>query len=358
MRVALIIPANVFMAPYLRYYTKVLERNDINFDIISWNRLNVKEPGYITYNVKSEDSKYYLEKIYDYYRFLRFVKSKVLEGKYDKVIVFTILIGILLHPFLKKLYRHNFIFDIRDYSPALLIFKGRFEKLIRNSAFTVISSPGFYEWLPKGYTYVVGHNCSVEEKSHFELKSKKVQNQEKFEIVTIGGIRDFSANRDLIKSLANDEKFMLKFIGSGFAKPLLLDFVARENITNVEFEGKYEKCEEPDLIKGASFINILTENDLKGKTLMSNRFYLALLHKLPIIVNEDSVQGQFAKDFKLGVRFRKGEDLKTSIWEFNKAFDFTEFSSNCDKLLTIIKKDQHLFEKNLEAWLGESPIKK
>ena len=97
--VAIIIMCNLCAAPYVRYYTNILKQFDISYDIISWNRSGVEEADVLAFNLKEHKSRFF--RILDYIRYRNFVKSKLAEGKYDKVIIPTIFIMLLIFPFLK-----------------------------------------------------------------------------------------------------------------------------------------------------------------------------------------------------------------------------------------------------------------
>ena len=74
-----------------------------------------------------------------------------------------IVFGIQLTFFLKNILQKkdlniNILIDIRDYNK---IINFNIKKVIDNSYFTVISSPGYKEWLPNSGKYIINHNTQI-----------------------------------------------------------------------------------------------------------------------------------------------------------------------------------------------------
>ena len=172
MKVALILASNTCYAPHMFHYIKILKENNIDFDIIIWNKDNLIENECISYDKKIDNTKSRFFKIKDYVSYSKFVIAVLKSSKYDKIIVFTIFLALILYPFLKKKYKNLFIFDIRDYSPILKMFKNIINPVIKISYATVISSPGFKNWLPKNQNYLISHNYQFYE----ELLNDEVLN--------------------------------------------------------------------------------------------------------------------------------------------------------------------------------------
>ena len=224
MKIALVLAGNIWFAPYLSIYTKMLDEWKISYEIISWNR-DGNDPNIgIQYgeklNVKNGGAD-----LLSYWKYLSFVKKKILQNRYSKLIVFGPQIGILLHSFLRKYYNGRYILDYRDLSIEQKFYlQGVFKSLLKHSYANVISSPGFKKYLPSNVQYYISHNfdaslveCVLESKSY----SYKWKAPDVVDVLTIGGIRDYSSNIEIIKSLANNSNFMLRFIGKGDRKSVV-----------------------------------------------------------------------------------------------------------------------------------------
>ena len=114
MKIGLITPNNLWFCPYVSIYTKILDRLNINYDIISWNR-DGREKLPLQYNkpLKTHNRIYVL---YAYMRYATHVKQILKKSSYDRLIVFTPQIGIFLATYLRSAYKNKYIFDYRDLS--------------------------------------------------------------------------------------------------------------------------------------------------------------------------------------------------------------------------------------------------
>lgn len=349
MKVALILASNICYAPHLYHYKRILLEKKIDFDIIIWNKDNSKEEGCISYNKYFNLKNSKISRIKGYLGYSKFVIAILKRKEYKKVVVFTLFLGVLLYPFLKNNYKKLYIFDIRDYSPILKLGTCIIKPIIKNSFATAISSPGFTRWLPKSEKYLLSHNY------HFDdtlLADTNVINPElKYTILTIGFLRDFEANKWLINSFKNDDKFVLKFTGRGLAYEQLKEFVEEYKIKNVIFTGGYDKKDEIEFLKGVSLMNILLDDDINSKTLMTNRLYLSIGNRIPVLVNSCSTQGDYVNKFNLGIDVEKTDTLNEKVIAYLDKFDKEEFLKGRDYFLREIAKDQEKFDTALKVFL-------
>ena len=144
MKIALICPSNMLYMPYVDNYEAILKANEINYTIVNWDRFSIeKESEFIYRDKKIGHQRNY----FDYYKYYRFVLKILKNNRFDKVIVFGLQMAYFLNKYLIKNYKGNYIIDIRDYNKIIKIFNPA--KIIKNSAVTVISSPGYKQWLPE-----------------------------------------------------------------------------------------------------------------------------------------------------------------------------------------------------------------
>jgi hypothetical protein len=341
MKIALILPANTHNAPYVRYYTKILDMYNVEYEIILWNREDIVEQHHICFNRRSDVGKPRLLRMFEIIPFTFFVIKKLKEREYDKVIVFTVQLGFLLYPFLKRFYRNKYIYDIRDYSVVLKYFSKLIIPIVENSFRTSISSVGFLSWLPDSQRYMVSHNCLLES---FAQRKFELRQSSTFTILTIGQLRDYEANKCLIETFKNDVRFKMNFVGVGIALDSLKEHVQKSKIWNVEFFGRYNKASEAQFLKDVSVVNILLSDDLNSRTLMTNRFYLAITNFIPVLVNEDSVQGSYVKEFNLGILMKEHSTLKSSLLIYLENFNADIFLNGRHRFLSKIGEDQENFE--------------
>lgn len=347
MKVALILPSNIEYLPYVQCYIDILASQNIAYDIVGWNRekqIDYGKPNYHCYNRKSDVLRPAYKKLVDYYLFSRFVIKRLKSVRYDFVIVYTIANAIFLSNYLKKHFKERFIFDIRDYSPTMKFFQSIVSDLVKCSAINCTSSKGFYSWLPDG-KYIISHNV----RSYLLNKTYQIVpiDRNNVRILTIGTLRDFNTNARLLHDFGNKRDFSLIFAGNGYSKVPLEEYAYKNSIKNVCFTGSYDKEDEPQIVSDSDFVNIVLPLDLIGTYLMSNRFYLSIVHRKPMIVNAGSFQAKYVKKYNLGVIVEPDEDIYKKIVDFIASFDPVNFNDGCEACIKEIQKDLFLFESSV-----------
>lgn len=341
-KIAIIVPANIFRAPYINYYVNILEKEDVNFDIISWDKEGIKEDG-LQFKTKMSNEDNPLKKFYYYYKFKKFVERKLILKNYDYVIVHTLQLNIFLQKFLYKKYKGKYIVDIRDYS-IFNIFKRKLKKILKNSRQNFISSEGFKKWLPKNINYTLSHNTDLQ---NIQIVETKDFIEEKLIFSTIGSLRDKKLTLDIIKSLKNSTKIELNFFGDG---PISNE-LKKIKSNNFKYYGKYTKNQEQEFYKKSNLINILLPKDnINSRTLMPNRFYNALLFGKLIVATEGTYLGDIIKEYNLGIVIELDNiyNLENYIFDELKKLDLQKYNLGKNKIINKIKEDQNKFEKILK----------
>ena len=350
MKVALVLPGNIWFAPYVRIYAKLLKQNDVDYDIISWNRDGKDEREGFQYdvqlNVNNGSASFGA-----YRRYIRFIKKTIKQNGFDRLIIFGPQMTCLLGLYLLR-WRKKFIIDYRDLSieqkPGL---KQLFAFLTRISYANVISSPGFKRCLPKR-NYLISHNFDAEtvRKSLVTTIDSGFEEEKGIVVLTIGGIRDYSSNIEVVKALANKQGFFCRFVGKGGTSKQIEQYCVEQGVENVYFHGFYKKEEEPSFIKDSTFLNIFYPRIITHDTAMSNRFYNSLIFKRPMIVTKNTTQGDFAEQYCLGVVLEDCNKLFEKLTRFVK-IDFVDYANRCNRLLEVFLKDQQSFENAVGLFL-------
>lgn len=344
-------------SPYLQYYFNVFENNNVEYEVICRNRTGekiIKDNRLIVYNVPIRDDASIIKKFIDFLGFYRFVINQLKRKKYKGVIIFNITTAIFFCRFLSKKYKHNYIFDIRDYYSIYryLIIRKITHRLLKNSAINCISSNGFREWLPNDVEYIISHNININTIHETSANFRKHENP--VSIITIGIIRDYSSNLDIIKSLANDEKFKLTFVGYSIITPKLEEYVNRSNISNVVFQGKYLKENELNIIAKHDMMNIYLPNNILSNHLLTNRFYLSVLMKKPMIVNDGSYQAEQVSKYGLGIVLKKSDNFSISIKNYWDSLNAEEYERNCKQFIDSIVLDIKMFDEIVTSFVKGS----
>lgn len=351
MKIGIITPANLWSCPYVDIYRKILDKQNISYDIITWCRDGKDEEDCVQFKLPKAGNS--LQKFLSYFSFASFLKKKILSNRYDKLIVFTPQTGIFISFFLKKYYKGKYIFDYRDLSIEQKLFlKKPFLRLLDNSFANVISSPGFKRCLPKR-KYLLSHNFDVNVVRQAIGRRDEIGfgSEEKIDVLTIGAIRDYSSNVQVLDALANKSRFNIRFVGKGDAAVLLEERCKKSGINNATFVGFYRKPEEAEYVKQATFMNIFYPRIITHDTALSNRFYNSLIYRKPMIVTKDTCQGDYVENYNVGVALRDCSNIESELTSFMKQ-DYDAYADRCDKLLEGFLEDYDLFEKTIESFIN------
>lgn len=350
MKIALIVPGDLELQPYLFNYTDVFDSNNISYDYISWNR-DMESPNIyndhkvVSFGTKSSVSKKNIFKLLDYLIFSRNVIRYLKNNHYDYVIIFTIPNAIFLKGFLFRFFKNKYLLDIRDYSVLYPYFKKSINKLVSFSLFTSISSHGFLSWLPINSNYIISHNI-LKSSLVKSFQYKVALDLNDLTVLTIGRIRDYSINKKFIEALGNKENIKILIAGTGTIKDRLeIFFKSRYN--NIFFTGKYKKEDESSIVNSSSILNIILPKDTLSTSLMSNRFYLGIANRKPLIVNQESHQAHFVRKYNLGIVIKSEDNLYENIVKYVSKFNSDLFTQGCDHLNEIIYADICKFESKL-----------
>lgn len=355
MKVALILNANLYWSPYAKIYSKILDELKIEYDFLAWDRTETGETGGLFFRTKFPYGKRNkIRWIFNYYRYSLFLKKQIKANKYDKLVVFGPQVGFFLYLFLKRRYSKKFCFDYRDIFIDQF-FPKLFNRLLSISALNVISSPGFKPYLPEGFDYIQSHNFDIKtlEKGLKNTKNSEVFKKKCITVLTIGSIRDFDENYQLMRALYNKPDYLIKFIGRPeTAGAQLKNCSIIDKQINVEFQGFYKDKDEPQIINDTDFINIFRPDKIKCSSTFTNRFYYALIYKKPILVTKGSLEGSYVEKYNLGLTLDNCSQLDEKLQLFISGFNYEEFTENCNKLLNSFLADYIVFKQRFIDFLS------
>ena len=161
------------------------------------------------------------------------------------------------------------------------------------------------------------------------------------------GIRHVEQDKEIIQALANDDRFIVTFSGRGFGVPILEDYAAKHQIRNVAFTGYYDKKDEPEIVKKATFIMIYNSLDPNPRTAISNRFYNSIMFRRPMLTRLGTIQGDYAKDYGMGVAVPDTSRLSEELVRYFEQFDWEQYEKQRLILLNRFKEDYQLFKEAL-----------
>lgn len=342
-------------APYLKYYMQIFDSYGITYDIILWIRdskdLNMRGDNLYIYSESCKTNSGVFSKFLKMIGFAKYANKIIEINKYKSIIVFTIQGALFINQSLRK-RKGKYIIDIRDYSPILNVslLNCFFKKIVLNSFCTVISSPGFIDFLPSNYEYIISHNINPE---YIQCKIKKqIKEDNSIKVLTIGMIRDYTSNLEVIMSLAKEPLISMEFAGKGIVLDKLKSFVENYKINNILFSGSYLKKNEGDIVQRNDIINAYMPNNYNSKILLSNRLYLSVLYCKPIIVNKNSIQAEFVEKYSLGITITDCNDLFEKIKDFFHTYDERKFEDNCKRFLSDIRDDIFRHKQMVEDFIN------
>ena len=344
LRVALVLSSNIEIAPYFLYYTDCLEKINVDYDIYSWDRLNLGTEMKYCYKYRSPQSRSSIRKIFDFSKYSKYVKEALLSSKYDYVIVFTLANSLFLGSFLRRNFRNRYLIDIRDYSPIFPFTKKRLIRIFKDARMISISSIGFKKWLPPNFNYVISHNVRLNALEN-SYQAKQIQDKHPLIISTFGSLREYETYRKLIDNLSKSDRYILEFNGSG-CEPLK-EYADHRNI-NIIFGGRYNREEEQAIIERADIINMLSPRTTVNCAYLNNRFYHAVVHRKPGLVNDGSIMAEYIEKYYLGLVLHSDEDILGKIERWVNEFDINAFETGCMKMTDILIQDVKYFEYRLQ----------
>lgn len=354
MKIGIVFVGDIAFCPYVAKYKEMCEAKCVEYDIIFWNRSNdqTKYPdNYISYNLQSDLKQSKIKKAKDFLQYQIWLKRVIKKGKYDKLILLSTLSGVIIANILKE-YKGKYIFDIRDYSyEHIKWFYAVEKKIIENSFFTCISSPGFKSFLPE-HNYLISHNIQSE-----FLKYKKGFSQKKYgetlNIVWNGMVRYFSYQSKILKRLKDDPRFMIYYFGWGPELDRFKQYTLENAITNVVFAGKYDNSEKTKILRDADILNNAYWRSMPDRIIhaISNRYYDGLVFGIPQIVEAGSYKSKICEKNRIGIPFADSDEFADNLYEWYFQLNPVDFDKSCEELLKNIDIEMSMYEKRISDFL-------
>lgn len=340
-------PSVHWNCPYADIYAKIFDRIGVQYDMISFNRKMDSEDTKYHFDYALHNSSKHYKKFWAIHKYCSFVGKVLKKEKYDRLVVFGSQLGLGLLLTLINNYKGKYIIDYRDVSIEQR-FKYLFKLLLKNSYINVISSPGFKDVLPIGFQYEVCHNINIEKAE--DAVKKNISggwHSGRKRILTIGSIRDYWANKEVIDAIKDIDGYELCFVGRGESSVLLENYCKQVNASNVSFVGFYKKDEEESYILKSDYINIYYPRKQSHNTAISNRFYNSLIYKKPMITTSNTTQGNYAISEKVGVALDTCDNLIEQLELFVRENDFVQYCYRCNSLLKQFIIEQKSFENRI-----------
>ncbi len=346
---------NAGREPYFEKYKKLLDESGKEYEVIMMDKAsagNTDEAlpsNYFCF--KANDArKNKLIKLINFFKYSRFVKKILKRKKYDKLIILTTLSAFMCKKELHKKYKGKYIFDFRDLSLEKIgWFKKRVARIVKESAFTCISSDGFKKYLPE-YDYVKAHNFRYSDLSATRDEIDYEKNK-KINLTYIGTSRGYEYNSRLISIFGSDERFNLKIVGSYCDSPQILELSKKHD--NVEVKGRYDLSEKHEILKDMDMLVNMNIESFNGLQAMANKYYDGIILKKPQLANINTFAGKQIKDRGLGIALAfSDENFADKVYEYWQNLDEENFNQKAKAELDAVLEEDKIYLAKIESFIN------
>ena len=297
---------NLKRTPYITQYLNCLQDKD--YDFLYWNRdltddfFGQKRTYAYNHRVRHGEATagQLLEKLTGYLGFQRFATRILKSNDYKALVCLTGNCAVLLNRVLLKKYLGRFVIDIRDYwHEDSRLYHEIEQRLIRESAITVISSPSYRSFLGV-HDFHIMHNS--QNLTTEECAIANHEHRQPLHIVCVGAAKNLDYDRKLIRCFSGDERFHLSFRGRGYEK--LRESIEKSGAQNVDASGEFDYSKTIDQYKDADIVlSMYGHGSPYWDYALSNKLYFAAQLRLPILVCDGTAMAEIVNQYNLGIAF-------------------------------------------------------
>jgi len=349
--------------PYLDKYEKVLQEIGAEYEVVFWNRTGETNPNLAVreseIRVPCRDQ--VLFKFLDFWAWRKEAKNLLARGKYDFLIILTTYPGVLLSPYLCRKYKGRYIFDIRDYSMERNpVFGYVVNKLIGCSAFTAISSKGFFRFLKPSPKIIINHNLYIP--GGYSPVSISFREKEKIRFTFVGNVRLDKQTRAVLLSLKGSERYESCFSGRILPGCDIEEYCADNDIKNVCFSGPFLNQQKPLIYQNVDLINAIYANHekrirLADATPLPNRVYDAAVYQRPIVASKGTYLAELIDAYDMGFSVNGfAKDVEQQFDRYLSGFDEEKFTKGCQRFLSHIIAEEDAFLRLLKKTIKERAL--
>ena len=332
MKICIVAFGNIMVTPYIKKYSEICRNNNLDFDVIYWDRLGIKEDiegcsNIYSFNKSMPDDTPVCKKFVSMYRYARYIKKIIQKNKYDKLVIWTSLLGVFLESYITKKYKGKYIFDIRDYSyENIRWYYNKMDSLMKNSGLNILSSKGFMKFLPQN-NYLVLHNCNYDSIGDYKFDNKS----DKINISFVGLVRFEDKCKEFLRCIKNNEQIEFHFWGTGEGEAGLKEYCTDNHYDNVFFHGKYMPQEKGNICKNCDMMFNAYGNRLGLRYALSNKYYDALYYKKPLLVSENTIMEELSDGVSFTVEYN--EKFAHELLCKYKSINSDQFNEHCESYL-------------------------
>lgn len=354
--IGIVFIGDLYVCPYLNIYTKQLEKNNVKYEVLFWNRSNEDlciPENYRYCAVASEEEQWFATKLLDFAKFRFWLKKQLRARKYEKLIILSTLSGMILSDILLR-YKGKYFFDIRDYSYESHKIFYEIEKVIIERSFaTSISSPGFQNFLPR-HDYVIAHNIQRSELELQNMRFQKKRRNNTLNLVWNGTMRYFEHQKKIIDILSNDSRFALYYHGAGPELEQYREYCNSIHAKNVYFTGRYSNSDKAKLLEQADIINnsYWIDKEAEVRYAISNRFYDGIIYRIPQLVEVETYKTEICQKYGIGIGLHPNQqNFADVLYEWYFRINEEQFNEKCSELIKKVTEDDCQYKKVVKKFI-------
>ena len=337
MRIGIIAANNIRYSPYIFFYTDILSKNNIEYELIYPDRNGFEERFDGTSHTLPWNRK--LPTLLNYAIYSNAVKRVIKRRGYDALIVLTSVNAAYLALWLKRNYAKRYIVDIRDYSHENIPPYYYLESIaLRNSLMNVISSAKFTEFLPAA-DYSVCHNLNQDDAEQADYSFCKAEDV--IRIGYVGALAYVDQCNRLMKLVAEDERFSLDYYGSSVSEPVLKEYAQQLCCDRIRFHGAYSASEKAAIIQKTDILFNAYGNGIPLLDYaLSNKLYDSLIHRKVILTCPNTFMTEMGGPLAFPIDLSSAKTLD-ELYDWYRGIDGHEVETFARQALETVLRENN-----------------
>ncbi len=157
-------------------------------------------------------------------------------------------------------------------------------------------------------------------------------------------------NLQIVKSLANDERFELHYYGTvSNVGPSIECYCNEHNINNVFFHGEYKPEDRYEFVKRTDIIHN-SYYDANTMLAMGNKYYDGIIFRIPQLCMSGSYMSKRCLEKGVGIDISPYDtEFADKLCEYYKSLNWEDFYKSCDEDLAVILREYEYGARKLKG---------
>ncbi len=353
-KICIVSMRNIFSSPVLEKYREIIKED---YDIVYWDRFGIEEEcgakNYFVFYGPLKPGAGIVAKVYQYFRFYRYLRNFLKKSSYEKLIVSPNMTAWFMLKYLKHKYKGKYILDIRDHNENdRQPYKYMTDTAVNNSGLTTIVCQPLADYLPKGREYPINYNLQPIDSALIEQYRNRVRQDGPIEMSFIGTVRFIPEQEKLIKLFGKDDRFHLNFIGRGSEQ--LEKFCTENGYDNVRLVGEFPRSDLGKYYEQTDIaLNVYGNNRIALKVGLSNKVMSSAMMGMPLLCNTDTYNADVTKEYGFGFAIDPDDPSSADkLYEYYTSLDIKQLQKNCDNFLEMIYQGEKEYREIVSNFLN------